>query len=111
MNWTRDLLLTWRQELSLRYALLEELVALFSWLKRYRYEQFCQTSPPTPALDLWQVRIAKGVDSQRADRHSTWILDSLWEAACYEATALEHHGSGGFGSALWCLSRARELVA
>ena len=95
----------------MRHDLLEQLLALVGWLKGFRYEQFCQMPPPTPALNLWRVRLANGVNGQRPDRHSTWILDSLWEAACYEATALEHHGSGGFGSALWCLSRARELVA
>ncbi len=49
---------------------------------------------PIGFLQRWRSDLQKSVDDQSADKPSTWNLDHLWRAACYEATALELERAG-----------------
>lgn len=46
------------------------------------------------ALDLWVKRLHSGWQGQRVSSPSTWVLDGLWKAACYEVSATEAEGRG-----------------
>lgn len=49
---------------------------------------------PLGALKQWRREINAGMNGQKRERHSTWIFDSLWEAACYEAASIEAERDG-----------------
>jgi len=41
---------------------------------------------------IWLGEVRSGRNGQRIDHPSTWILDGLWSAACYQRHAEEHEG-------------------
>jgi hypothetical protein len=64
-----------------------------------------------PALQLWRDEVRRGYGGQRADRSSTWRLDALWRAACWEAAAQEAARDGMMDSWRHAMQRAREVLA
>lgn len=41
--------------------------------------------------ELWEAELCAGVGGQQRHLSSTWKLDGLWRAACYEASATEYY--------------------
>ncbi len=58
------------------------------------------------AIEQWRREVSAGLSGQRIDRPSSWIFDPLWEAACYEAAALEADRDGLHGLADGLMQRA-----
>lgn len=46
------------------------------------------------AIEQWRRELDAGMNGQVLNRPSTWILDPLWEAACYEAASREAERDG-----------------
>jgi hypothetical protein len=67
-----------------------------------------QSFRPLGALKQWRAELQAGVGGQRANTSSTWHLDALWLAACYEAAAFDAH-SHGLDSAKH-LAKAAEII-
>ena len=53
-----------------------------------------QRVKPLGALEQWRREVRRGDRRQQLDKPSTWIMDELYHAACYEIAALEAQGSG-----------------
>jgi hypothetical protein len=66
---------------------------------------------PLGAFAQWQEEIVNGERGQRADRPSTWIMDDLWKAAAYEATALEAERNGEHTAARDAMEKAIHTLA
>ena len=63
-----------------------------------------------PALDLWRRELRAGAHGQRATSATTWRLDALWRAACWEASAQEAVRDGMRDTWRHCMQRAREVI-
>ncbi|HKW10046.1 MAG TPA: hypothetical protein VJO33_06680 [Gemmatimonadaceae bacterium] len=48
---------------------------------------------PLPYRERWAQRLRAGVDGQRLDRPSTWRMDRLFHAACWQCKTEEAEGS------------------
>lgn len=46
------------------------------------------------AIEQWRRELDAGMNGQVLNRASTWILDPLWEAACYEAASRDAERDG-----------------
>jgi hypothetical protein len=66
---------------------------------------------PLGALEQWRAEINRGDRGQLRDKPSTWIMDDLFMAAAYEATALEDERRGDHTSARDAMNRAIEILA
>ena len=64
-----------------------------------------------PALTAWRRRLRSGRIGELAARPSTWVLDGLWRAACWEAAAEEAERAGQRDSWRHAMQRAREVMA
>jgi hypothetical protein len=53
-----------------------------------------QPVKPLGALEQWRREVRRGDRRQQPDKPSTWIMDDLYHAACYEIAALEAQRSG-----------------
>ena len=49
---------------------------------------------PLGALEQWRREVRRGDRRQQLGKPSTWIMDELYHAACYEIAALEAQRSG-----------------
>jgi hypothetical protein len=49
---------------------------------------------PLGALEQWRREVRRGDRRQQIGKPSTWIMDELYHAACYEIAALEAQRSG-----------------
>lgn len=66
---------------------------------------------PVGALSLWRAELRAGVYGQHIDRPSTWRLDALHKAACYEAAGIEAQRAGLTAIAADAFRRAAGIVA
>lgn len=62
------------------------------------------------ALRRWREALRKGEHGQIEAKPSTWKLNALWKAACYEAEARECESRGLFGAAKDSYQRARRIL-
>jgi hypothetical protein len=74
-------------------------------------EEASEPLVPLGAFAQWQLEIMNGERGQRADRPSTWIMDDLWRAAAYEATALEAERNGELIAARDAMDKAIHILA
>jgi len=49
---------------------------------------------PLGALEQWRREVRRGDRRQQLEKPSTWIMDDLYRAACYETAAVEAQRSG-----------------
>lgn len=63
------------------------------------------------ALDLWRRDLRSGIGGQRLDRPSTWRIDPLYEAAQWEASAIEAEREGCLVTARRHMERAATIIA
>lgn len=66
---------------------------------------------PLGALRQWREEVRRGVHGQRIDLPSSWILDDLYRAACFEAYALEADRRGEKKLARSWMSEAVRVLA
>lgn len=63
------------------------------------------------ARELWERELRSGVDGQQRALPSTWKLDALWKAACWEATATDLRTQGLHRASDVMLDRAAICLA
>ncbi len=51
-------------------------------------------APEYPATEQWRNNLRDRIGGQDANKPSTWKLDALWRAACYEAAARDAKALG-----------------